>query len=183
MNCFVTWKNVECNSFLHNALSPPREWAVRANEPDTDSHVTYLVRGAKEQMEKSLNKVVHAYNCTRHEATGYSSFYLLYGRYPWLPAGILFGLGTNVSSSQNYQQYVQKWRSDMKLAYQLATRHLRASRARGIKYHEPNVPASVLQAGDRVLVRNLSGEDLGNYDPTGSNKFTKLSVKLEMVLT
>ena len=55
-------------------------------------------------------------------------------------------LRTNVSSSKNYQQYVPKWTSTIKSAYQLTTKHpakhSRASRKRGRKYHEPNAPAS-----------------------------------------
>lgn len=56
-----------------------------------------------------LNQVVHAYNCTRHETTGYSPFFLLFGRHPRLPVDLLFGIqGKN--QQQCHSQYVAKWR-------------------------------------------------------------------------
>lgn len=45
----------------------------------------------KSNWKESINKLMYAYNCTR-EVTGYSPFYLLFGRSPRLPVDMLFGL-------------------------------------------------------------------------------------------
>ena len=37
---------------------------------------------------------VHAYNCTRNNVTGFSPYYLMFGRKPHLPIDILFGTNT-----------------------------------------------------------------------------------------
>ena len=35
--------------------------------------------------------LVHVYNCTRSTATGFSSYYLMYGQKPWLLVNLYFG--------------------------------------------------------------------------------------------
>ena len=80
----------------------------------------------KSHSKESLLKVVHAYNCTRHEATGFSPFYLLFGRSPRLPVDVIFGIEPN--ASLKCPTYVKEWQSPMKEAYALASKSFTARR-------------------------------------------------------
>lgn len=102
-----------------------------------------------------VNKVVHAYNCTTSEATGYSPFYMLFGRNPRLPIDLIFGL-TNDKGCNSHQEYAQKWQQQMREAYDIASKNIQKSTARGKSYYDQKRQSAVLSPGDRVLVRNMS---------------------------
>ncbi|KAL9956082.1 hypothetical protein ACROYT_G037505 [Oculina patagonica] len=109
----------------------------------------------KSNWKDSLNKLIDVYNCTRHETTGFSPFYLMFGRSPRLPVDLLFDLG-NDPRQADYQDYVKTWQADMRWAYDLASRKTQNSSARSKVYYDKKASAAVLLHGDCVLVRNLS---------------------------
>ncbi|CAH1276865.1 GIN1 [Branchiostoma lanceolatum] len=110
----------------------------------------------KSRWKDSLNKVVHAYNCTKNESTGYSPFHLLYGRHPRLPVDLLFGIQEPDDATQTYPEYVKRWKQGMEEAYGLATKHSEKAGEKGKKYYDRKIHGSGLTEGDRVLVRNVS---------------------------
>ncbi len=59
----------------------------------------------KEDWKESLTKVVHAYNCTKKEATGYAPYYLIFGQSPRLPINLLFGIKRD-EAHETYEDYV-----------------------------------------------------------------------------
>ena len=100
-------------------------------------------------------KVVHAYNCTKSESTGFSPFYLLFGRSPRLPVDLIFGPSLG-EANVTHTEYANKWKVAMKEAYSLALKNNTKSATDGKRQYDRKVRFSNLQPGDRVLVRNLS---------------------------
>ena len=49
-----------------------------------------LAREQKSRWYEHLNKILFVYNCTRNDSTGFSPYYLLFGRSPRLPADLMF---------------------------------------------------------------------------------------------
>uniref|UniRef100_A0A3B5AJZ5 Integrase catalytic domain-containing protein n=1 Tax=Stegastes partitus TaxID=144197 RepID=A0A3B5AJZ5_9TELE len=114
-----------------------------------------LTETQKSNWKESLNKLVYAYNCTRCEATGYSPFYLLYGRSPRLPVDMLFGLQPE-SGTSDYRDYVEGWKKGMEEAYIIANKTAEKAAARSKRYYDTKVRSSLLQPGERVLIKNLT---------------------------
>ncbi len=109
----------------------------------------------KSNWADSLNKVVHAYNCTRNDATGFAPFFLLFGRSPRLPIDQIFGL-CHRSNSTSYQKYVEQWGTAMKDAYEIVGKRTGNQYRTREKRDRKKSHSSALNPGDRVLVRNLS---------------------------
>lgn len=114
-----------------------------------------LTDSEKADWKNSLDKMVHAYNCTCSEATGFSPYYLLFGRSPRLPIDTLFNL-TSTEKQESYSEYVQKWQDRMRQAYEIASRTAVKEAVRGKRCYDRKVHGTDLQPGGRVLVRNLS---------------------------
>ena len=113
-----------------------------------------LPENEKSRWKDHVSKVVHAYNCTRNDTTGFSPFYLLFGPHPRLPIDLISQTQTP-STKQEYPQYVKHWRAAMEEAYSMAQDKIKEKGIKAKRSYDRWVRSSVLEPGDRVLVRNL----------------------------
>lgn len=127
----------------------------------------------KANWKDSLNKFIHAYNCLRQETTGFSPFYLMFGRSPRLPIDLLFDLDSSPQQG-DYQDYVRTWQAGMKQAYDIASRNTMKSSARSKAYYDKKASAAVLCPG--VIAYSLETcqkeEDLESFVHTGKSRYT-----------
>ena len=114
-----------------------------------------LPENEKSRWKDHVSKVVHAYNCTRNDTTGFSPFYLLFGPHPRLPIDLISQTQTP-STKQEYPQYVKHWRAAMEEAYSMAQDKIKEKGIKAKRSYDRWVRSSVLEPGDRVLVRNFN---------------------------
>ena len=61
----------------------------------------------KSDWKSSIETLVHAYNCTQNSTTGFSPYFLLYGRQPQLPIDITLRLTSKSVAAPTSTKYVQ----------------------------------------------------------------------------
>ena len=97
---------------------------------------------------------VHAYNCTRNAATGYSPYYLMFGREPRFPIGVEFGLKRgNQQAPPSKSSYVIQLRRRLRFAHKKAKQVASRQQARHKGLYDKRCKGAQLEIGDLVLVR------------------------------
>uniref|UniRef100_A0A672GGI4 Gypsy retrotransposon integrase-like protein 1 n=1 Tax=Salarias fasciatus TaxID=181472 RepID=A0A672GGI4_SALFA len=109
----------------------------------------------KLRWSQKISQLVHAYNCSQNEATGYSPYLLMFGRESRLPIDTCFGVYDESEKTRSYHQYVAKLKQDLQRAYTLATEMSDKNHQRNKKAYDRHVKEQVLDVGDRVLLRNF----------------------------
>ena len=75
-----------------------------------------LENSKKSDWKPYVPSLVHAYNATRHESTGYSPFYLMFGRHPRLAIDAFLGIDQNQDRSSDRSGYEKKLRGRLDFA-------------------------------------------------------------------
>ena len=118
-----------------------------------------LPNDAKKWWQDWVPTLTHAYNCTTSKTTGFSPYYLIYGRQPRLPIDIEYGVDIT-DSYKDCKSYAAKLEHCLKWAYEAAQRYIDKETQRYKKYYDQNFRCATLRSGDLVLVRiNKFGTD------------------------
>ena len=100
-----------------------------------------------------LVTLLDAYNCTRSNATGFSSYSLLYGRHPLLPIDIKFGVFVPELSEAITYKYVQELKKRLENAFQKANAFCEKEAIRSKQCSDRTAKCSKLLPWDLVLVK------------------------------
>ena len=105
----------------------------------------------KSAWPKHIGMLVLAYNATPHDSTGFSPFYLLFGRQPCLPVDNLFGRDVKSKQMEGVREALQ-W------AWREAASRDAQGKEKNSKYYDRKVRGATLEIGDRVLVKRCAFE-------------------------
>ena len=110
----------------------------------------------KKDWRKYVKPLTHAYNCMVNETTGYSPYFLMFGRHARLPIDVQFGTDPDVRRSKDPSRYIHDLKERLQHAYELAQQNSKKSADKNKSNYNKRAKASVLIEGDRVLVRKVA---------------------------
>ena len=112
-----------------------------------------LPKEFKVEWTNHVSTLTYAYNCMRSNMTGFSPYYLLYGRHLLLPINIEFRVMTPDLSETVILKYVKELQRRLKYAFRKAAAFSKKEAQRSKKCYDKFAKSSKLEPGDLVLVR------------------------------
>ena len=114
-----------------------------------------LPEDQKSKWPDKLNKLMFAYNATKHTSTGYSPYYLLFGRKPVLPVDFSLGfIPSDPNEVKDYNKFTEDWKRQMEEAYSIAKENSAKSKHSSEERWKRRLIATELKEGDKVLVKD-----------------------------
>ena len=108
----------------------------------------------KKDWKSHVQTLTHAYNAAVHESTGFSPFFLMFGRHPRLAIDAFLGL-TSSEGRKSHQDYADRLQERLQNAYRRAGEEALRKGKKAKKYYDQNVKHSIIVPGDRVLVKKV----------------------------
>ena len=109
----------------------------------------------KHDWKSYVAPLVHSYNATKHDSTGYSPFFLMFGRHPRLAVDACLGLQNPTDPISSREHYTSKLKKRLDFAYKVAAREAQKSADRNKANYDLKVREATLDVGDHVLIRNV----------------------------
>ena len=111
---------------------------------------------AKADWKLHVSSMTHAYNCTTNASTGYSPYYLLFGRHPRLPIDVELGIHRGGVGFKSTNQYVKRLQKRLQFAYTKARALANKESLRHKKLYDLRSRATSLCPNDLVLVKQVA---------------------------
>ena len=135
----------------------------------------------KKNWKAFLPKLMFAYNSTVNKATGFSPFFLLFGRDSLLPIDCLLPMEPKRLNQKTYNEFVKDWKSMMKEAYQVVYSQMAKVGAYNKNYYDKRIKCVDIEIGDHVLVRNVHKDEAGKIKSHWEQKLWLVTKKVDGV--
>ena len=110
----------------------------------------------KEDWKSFVAPLVHAYNATKHDSTGFSPYFLMFGRHPRLAVDAFIGIKSSQDPPiKSREHYATKLKKRLHFAYKAASSEAEKSASRQKEQYDSKVRESTVDIGDRVLIRKV----------------------------
>ena len=103
----------------------------------------------KRKWPEYLPELIYAYNCTPHSSTGYSPYYLFFGREPKLPIDHVLGLG-GVKQEFEVEEWVTEHQQRLSQAFKLGSERMEKEASRRTERLNRTAVETDLPIGARV---------------------------------
>ena len=127
--------------------------------------------------EHHIRKVCMAYNTSEQATTGYSPFYLMFGRNARLPVDIMFPTQTPATDGVVYGEYAKTMKETMEKAFRTVREHVGNKQERQKQFYDRKCHGQPFQTGDLVWLHSTvipRGQAKKLYHPwTGPWKVVK----------
>ena len=107
----------------------------------------------KRKWPEYLPELIYAYNCTPHSSTGYSPYYLFFGREPKLPIDHVLGLGGGKQEFE-VEEWVTEHQQRLSQAFKLGSERMEKEASRRIERLNRTADETDLPIGARVYLRS-----------------------------
>ena len=107
---------------------------------------------AKKNWQEWIATLTHAYNCTVSSVTGFSPYFLLFGRTPKIPLDVEMGITLVDQEQESYQNHAKKFQARLRWAYQKAQENNKKESERQKRYYDQKMKCVSLKPDDLVLV-------------------------------
>ena len=139
-----------------------------------------LVEERKAKWKDYLPKLIHCYNSTKHDSTGYSPYYLMFGRHPRLSVDIMLGNVLPNVSTPFYTEFAKETKSNLTEASIIVNKNNQDARDQQKHYYDRSVRGSTVKVGDTVLVRRFQDVKGKLSDPWELEVFKVVSQRSDL---
>lgn len=107
----------------------------------------------KNKWPQFLPELVYAYNCTPHSSTGYTPYYLFFGRDPILPIDHMLQAVDQEDGSQCVEEWITEHQERLNTAFKLAKEKTEKEALRRRTRHDKKAEDTSLPVGTTVFLR------------------------------